>query len=291
MSELQNPFTRFRARYIVVDYFFICILIGIVLAFIQAIFEIKINFDSKEPVFLSSLSAFIMISICFTIWLRLKKLQIEPWQLIGKRSLRNLPWLYLLIVFYADRNLGNGINRLSVFFPYLVSPDFVEKQIDKMGLGLDPNSSNFPSIAFIVFVVIIVAPITEEFIFRGILLHRLSAKWGKTPAILISSILFGLAHMDIFFLSRIFSGIILSLLYLETKTLLVPIALHSANNLIFCISKLVEAFSATDNNLEVNYSTLWYGLLNIGLVLPVFFYFIKWSKNSEPLPYNTNQKS
>ncbi|MGL5805552.1 MAG: lysostaphin resistance A-like protein [Xenococcaceae cyanobacterium] len=291
MSAEQNLFTRFRARYIIVDYFLIAILLGIVVGFIQAIFGIKINFNSKEPVFLASLYAFIMISICFTSWWRLKKLQIEPLQLIGKRSLKNVSWLYLLIVFYADRNLATGINRLAMFFIHLISPDLVEIQIDKMSLGLDPNSSNFPSIALILFVVIIVAPITEEFLFRGILLHRWSAKWGKTPAILISSILFGLAHMDMFFLSRIFSGTILSLLYLETKTLLVPIALHSANNLIFCISKLVEAFSSTNKNLEINYSTLWYGLLNIALVLPVLVYFIKWSKNSEPLPYNANQKS
>lgn len=39
------------------------------------------------------------------------------------------------------------------------------------------------------------AAFTEEFFFRGILLTRVQARWGALPALLVSSLLFGLYHL------------------------------------------------------------------------------------------------
>ena len=46
-------------------------------------------------------------------------------------------------------------------------------------------------------VIVILIPIIEEFVFRGLLISRWSMKWGVPRAILVSSLIFGAFHADI----------------------------------------------------------------------------------------------
>ncbi len=80
------------------------------------------------------------------------------------------------------------------------------------------------------FTIVLIAPVVEEFFVRGILLTRWSIKWGTPQAILMSSFLFGILHADI--IGAFFFGYVLSILYIRTKSLLIPISIHMANNLI-----------------------------------------------------------
>ena len=80
------------------------------------------------------------------------------------------------------------------------------------------------------FTIVLIAPVVEEFFVRGILLTRWSIKWGTPKAILMSSLLFGIIHTDI--IGAFFFGYVLSILYIRTKSLLIPISIHMANNLI-----------------------------------------------------------
>ena len=64
---------------------------------------------------------------------------------------------------------------------------------------------------------IILAPIVEELVFRGVLLNRLKLRIGIIPAILVSSFLF---------------GICMCILYLKTDNILIPITVHFINNLV-----------------------------------------------------------
>ena len=77
---------------------------------------------------------------------------------------------------------------------------------------------------------VLITPVVEEFFVRGILLTRWSIKWGTPMAILMSSLLFGILHTDI--IGAFFFGYVLSILYIRTKSLLIPISIHMANNLI-----------------------------------------------------------
>jgi hypothetical protein len=52
----------------------------------------------------------------------------------------------LLIIFYADRHLGNGINRLAAFFTHLASPALLKTEIEKIDIGIDSNHCN-PNLA------------------------------------------------------------------------------------------------------------------------------------------------
>ncbi|TWT01436.1 CPBP family intramembrane glutamic endopeptidase [Planomicrobium sp. CPCC 101079] len=83
-------------------------------------------------------------------------------------------------------------------------------------------------LGFMVFTIAILAPIAEEFMFRGLLLKRLAKKTSIWGGIIISSFLFGILHADI--IGAFLFGVLASLLYLQTGNLLVPILMHMLNN-------------------------------------------------------------
>ncbi len=78
-----------------------------------------------------------------------------------------------------------------------------------------PNLLNFLSL-------VVLAPVIEEFAFRGVLLRRWSQKWGAVNAILISSLLFGVAHPDP--IGATAFGIAMCVIYEDTN-------LNCANNM------------------------------------------------------------
>lgn len=96
--------------------------------------------------------------------------------------------------------------------------------------------------------VCILAPIFEEILFRGILLRgMLQNKMNPVWAIILSSILFGLAHMNPWqFLGAGILGAIFAYVYYRTKSLWMCIFLHSLNNTISFI--LMLKFQSMDEN-------------------------------------------
>ena len=86
-----------------------------------------------------------------------------------------------------------------------------------------PNLLSFISL-------VLIGPILEEFVFRGLLLHRWQKKWGLNIAILLSSFLFGIVHPDP--VGAVAFGIAMCVLYLRTQSLWLPIICHSVNNFV-----------------------------------------------------------
>ncbi len=82
--------------------------------------------------------------------------------------------------------------------------------------------------ALILFVVVI-GPLIEEFVFRGLILRRWIARRGLWRGVIGSSIIFALLHPP-FWLGAFVVGVFLSLLYLVTRSLYVPIAFHALYN-------------------------------------------------------------
>ena len=80
------------------------------------------------------------------------------------------------------------------------------------------------------FVLAIIAPIAEEFVFRGLILNRLIAAYGLWNGIGMASLIFGIFHINFF--GAFLFAVVASLLYLKTGNLLVPVLLHIANNLV-----------------------------------------------------------
>lgn len=79
----------------------------------------------------------------------------------------------------------------------------------------------------------ILAPIYEEMLFRGILLRRFTLRWSPQKSIIVSSIIFGIIHLNP--INAVFAfalGCVLGYAYLKTKNIVIPILLHSFNNFL-----------------------------------------------------------
>ena len=99
-------------------------------------------------------------------------------------------------------------------------------------LGTDWESSSI-DIAFLILSVAIVTPIAEELFFRGYLLDAINRKHGDWTAIILSSILFGLVHIDPFVVGSAFmGGIIYGWIRMRTGSLLPSIACHMMWNML-----------------------------------------------------------
>lgn len=85
------------------------------------------------------------------------------------------------------------------------------------------------------FQTIIVAPIFEELLFRGIILNGLLNKYknNSKKAIIYSAIIFGMVHLNIpQGINAFIAGIILGFIYYYTKSMKLSIFAHFVNNLI-----------------------------------------------------------
>jgi CAAX protease family protein len=80
--------------------------------------------------------------------------------------------------------------------------------------------------------VVVVAPIFEELIFRGIIFSTLRAKFGFTASMIGSAVIFAMAHGygPIAFLTVLWSGILWAWIYERTGSVIPGMCAHAVNN-------------------------------------------------------------
>jgi len=88
---------------------------------------------------------------------------------------------------------------------------------------------------------LILAPLFEEIIYRGIIYNSIKHKYGVIVALIVSALIFGLAHVIgrtwAITMTDIYLGFLFAYVYEVTDQLCWPIALHSFLNLIVAIKK------------------------------------------------------
>ncbi len=197
-------------------------------------------------------------------------------------------WKLLL---HADLILFASATALicALFLPtsYLL-PDFVSWWLEWSYypvVYLDDNGS-LPLLANLLslFSLAVLAPVTEEILFRGFLLYRWGAKWGMTRSIIASSALFGALHPDP--LGAALFGAGMCLLYLHTRSLWVPIFAHAVYNgfLWFweLFSVLVHGFDAYLYDLDQFRSEWWVGAVGASVALVATVPFLLKAERDQP---------
>ena len=85
--------------------------------------------------------------------------------------------------------------------------------------------------AALFFITIVVAPVFEEVVFRGVLLPFMIRRTGFWPGIILVSAIFGGMHLHLpSFLPLFLLSALFSLAYARTQSLLVPIGMHALFN-------------------------------------------------------------
>ena len=77
----------------------------------------------------------------------------------------------------------------------------------------------------------VVAPIGEEILFRGVMLRGFRSVYGPTKGVLYSALLFGLVHLNPYqFVAGFLLGLFLGFLYVRTDSLVLPVIAHAVYN-------------------------------------------------------------
>ena len=119
--------------------------------------------------------------------------------------------------------------RLFYEFDVTVQPQEVTRTL------LVPQA--WPEVAASVGIVVLVAPLLEEMVFRGFLLPAVSRRTGPAVAILLTAALFGLVHRPFFYAGPTFAlGVLLGWLYWRTGRLWVSVGCHGAHNAVMVIT-------------------------------------------------------
>ncbi|KAL5551948.1 hypothetical protein UlMin_002124 [Ulmus minor] len=122
------------------------------------------------------------------------------------------------------------VNRLSQFnlnlLPLLPSTPVTLSSVEQSILARDPIA-----MALYAIVVSVCAPVWEEIVFRGFLLPSLTKYMPVWCAIMVSSVVFALAHFNIQrMLPLIFLGVVMGVVFARSRNLLPSMLLHSLWN-------------------------------------------------------------
>ncbi|MGI6116952.1 MAG: CPBP family intramembrane glutamic endopeptidase [Bilifractor sp.] len=119
------------------------------------------------------------------------------------------------------------------------------------------------NIVLLIIVTVVLAPLAEEEIFRGMTYRRARNYLGVNRAVVLSALLFGLYHMNMVqFLFATVLGLMLAALYERTRTLIVPVVCHAAVN----AAQLVSARIPSSALSVIPHYRLWFCLAGIGIV-------------------------
>lgn len=206
--------------------YFILEFIGEILAMIPPIIQ-GLNADKSLDSIINGLQMnwYMNLTQAFALIILLFLLQISNMKLFSFRAFSKKTWLSFIVI-----SLGTLVisNLLEILITYL-NPSF--NTANQAGIE-DMVSSASPLVVFVA--VVILAPIAEEVVFRGLIMKIIFRKYPKI-GFLVSALLFTFAHIptDILsFLLYFVMAVGLCLVYYRTKRIEASILLHFINNLI-----------------------------------------------------------
>jgi membrane protease YdiL (CAAX protease family) len=123
--------------------------------------------------------------------------------------------------------LGGWILMFGAIYPLadlIPVPEFLKVEPEKLG--------NMTGIASFLLMVII-APVFEELVYRGIILDGLLKRYSAFTAIIVSSLLFGIVHLNPEqFIAGFIVGVFAGWIYYKTRNLMLTMILHATINLV-----------------------------------------------------------
>ena len=203
----------------------------------------------------------------------------------------NLLWLLILVPIGIVSCLG-----FNNFVSMMV--DWLQSGIEALGIDYD-LTSGFSDASEVIYSGGIVltllttcvgAPLVEETLFRGLVYKRLRGIMSATPAMIISSVLFGIIHGNIVqFIYATLVGFICAYVYEKFKSISAPIIVHaSANIFSVFLTFLMEASTGGEGEgLSIGY----YMLQTVCLLAVTFILLMILEKkfNREPKNIQNNE--
>lgn len=126
---------------------------------------------------------------------------------------------------------------------------------------------------------VIVAPIVEEILFRGIILRGFLKHYSPKKAIIASALIFGVMHMNPWqFLGAFLAGILIGYVFYKTHSILLCILIHAFDNSLGFIAKDLLKLDiqgyTTDISL-VSHQPIWFDMIGVVLLITGVFLLIR----------------
>ncbi len=169
-------------------------------------------------------------------------------------------WMYippLIITVFGSVIVESELDNILRYF--LPMPEFIQRAM----LGFFEN----PVSAFLLLVPI--ASLSEELLFRAVILRGFLNHYSKWTAIIVSAVLFSLMHLNPYqFFSAFLLGVVLGWIYTETRSIYLCFFVHGLHNLIawagfFGYIMDIPGFSGEIDLSKVAFQPFWFDLLGI----------------------------
>ncbi len=283
----ENPFVYIKVRHIMFCFFLVILILSIQILTIYIIMGIDYKKTGPDPIILAFLAELsLVLTIGWTVR-QLKLIQINLRQIIGSLTIP-YPWLLIVGIVATRIVFSFGILRVSYYPLSFIFPEWVESILAGNFLT-EASKSFFPGLYCLLVIIesLLVAPSAEAFLFQGVILHRWSAKWGVRPAIILLSLLYSILYSTNF-LGGFSLGLMQSMLYIKSKTLLVPIVTRIINNAIIFVIFFLSL--SVESNVENFRSQLGIGVVCLVLSTPLLIWLLYKNRirPDEKLPYFAN---
>ncbi|KEI07360.1 CAAX protease [Clostridium sp. K25] len=190
-----------------------------------------------------------------------------------------------LIIFILHAILALTAALGLAYVVYKINPELTKKMLNEK--IIESNGTIYDSIYEFILGVIL-APIMEELIFRGIMFNRLKMRWGAGAAIIISSIIFGMLHMDLAIIGAVLFGIMMCILYMKTRNILTTMTIHFINNLVFISISMGKQESPSQEDITeiLSLGKVALILFAISSVISMYYIVKNWPKKERKISLN-----
>jgi len=217
----DDPFARIRLRWLALW----LLLSGV--AYIGTVLAIggRNAIDPKaDGVAIFSLWAYAAPLLWLVFVCRLEHVQIS--RIV--RAPRSGNWLEAPLLGLAQLAFSLPSFTVLLYLVSLVMPGQVQGLLSHPErLALETGHMAAPAV---VVLFVVVAPVVEELLFRGMLFHILASRWGVRPAMLAVAAVFAALHPNP--IGMFLFSLMLSVLYLRSRSLIFPILCHMTNNAV-----------------------------------------------------------
>ena len=241
-----------------------------------------VSYQTRLTESIVSLATYFLIGLF--VWFHLLRHGMTLRSILGERLSRKEVYLFAVIaiplVGVAIAGLYATYVPLSWLNPALVTT-ILGAMPNLIVWSTEPKELFSNGLNIIMFVLL--GPIVEEILFRGFLLNRWWKKYGAEKAIVLSSIMFALMHVEV--IGGIVFGLVLARIYVKTKSLIGPIIVHTANNVIVMVLELTDIFMPGESpkfTLSEFLAYSWMAPLGLLIGIPSLFCFYRY--------YLANQK-
>ena len=224
MNQLRERYypTILQAIHLIILYIFIQTIIDFPLALIDYYKDSDYLYNPLKKIVLG------IGSTVFILYYGYRKSEVKLLEIFPFKRFNPLIILPIITFFWGMQNILNEVNAL--LDKVIPPPDWFWELFNKIFESDYGWFGAFVKVA-------IIAPIVEELIFRGVIMHGFMKNYRGWFAVFMSALLFALFHLNPWqFPATFILGLLLGWLMLSTKSIILCIIGHSLNNLLVLLS-------------------------------------------------------